>query len=86
MIFFHNYVCIFLDINAKFYYNSTCKISAPSQQPPPDYEAISPTSLLLTWSSPDYPNGVILRYTLYRDDVPLATKDPSGMCLLRCSW
>ncbi len=52
--------------------------SAPSQQPPPDYEVLGPTSLRIFWAAPDFPNGVITNYTLYRDGVPLRTLDPSS--------
>ncbi|CAD5123124.1 DgyrCDS11497 [Dimorphilus gyrociliatus] len=45
---------------------------APYQQPPPDAEALSPTSLKLTWTPPDEPNGVISRYVVYRNEKMIA--------------
>ncbi|XP_033110841.1 usherin-like [Anneissia japonica] len=40
---------------------------APSQQPSPTWQAISPYSLLLSWRPPDEPNGNILAYNLFRN-------------------
>ena len=40
---------------------------APSQQPPPMAEDITSTSIALHWAAPDYPNGVIIGYFLFRD-------------------
>ncbi|XP_052767673.1 usherin-like isoform X2 [Mya arenaria] len=42
--------------------------TAPDQQPRPTHEALSSTSLRLTWKGPDYPNGVIESYKVYRND------------------
>ncbi|XP_076463865.1 usherin-like [Babylonia areolata] len=41
----------------------------PSQQPPPVHDPLTPTSMNISWLPPDFPNGVILRYRLFRDDV-----------------
>ncbi|XP_071962430.1 usherin-like isoform X2 [Antedon mediterranea] len=40
---------------------------APSQQPSPSWQALSPYSLILSWLPPDEPNGNILAYNLYRN-------------------
>ena len=66
----------------KWEYNANYLLfSAPSQQPPPNYEPLSPTSLRLYWDGPDYPNGVILRYYVYRDEERVGEVDPSdGRC------
>lgn len=52
--------------------------TAPSQQPPPEYTPISATAIRLTWGTPDYPNGVILAYNLYRDGSLLAALNSTG--------
>ncbi|XP_064622303.1 usherin-like [Lineus longissimus] len=39
----------------------------PAQQPAPQYTVVNATALRLTWSPPDYPNGIILQYFLFRD-------------------
>ena len=44
-----------------------CFISAPSEQPAPFVTVLSSRSMMLTWSPPDRPNGIILRYELYRN-------------------
>ena len=41
--------------------------SAPTQQPPPTHEPVNATALKLMWNAPDYPNGVISHYKLYRN-------------------
>jgi hypothetical protein len=41
--------------------------SEPAQQPAPQYKILNSSTLLLTWSPPDYPNGIILSYLLFRD-------------------
>ena len=51
---------------------------APSQQPPPEHEPINSTTLHLYWGRPDYPNGVIIRYHLYRDGGKIATVAVDG--------
>ena len=59
------------------------RLKAPSQQPPPNYDPLSPTSLRLYWDAPDYPNGIILRYFVYRDGEKVGEVDPSdgkGLC------
>ena len=53
-------------------------LTAPSQQPPPEYELIGATTLRIYWGVPDYPNGIIEAYYLYRDDVKIATVDVNG--------
>ena len=45
-----------------------CFVAAPSQQPAPVYKPLSPTSMNISWSPPDYPNGVIVLYRLFRND------------------
>lgn len=52
--------------------------AAPSQQPPPQAQAISPTALRLYWGPPDNPNGVITKYTLFRNGAAIATVLPTG--------
>ena len=42
-------------------------VSAPSEQPAPFATVLSPRAIRLTWSPPDNPNGIILRYELYRN-------------------
>jgi len=39
----------------------------PSNQPAPFAEVLSQRVILLTWSPPDSPNGLISRYDLYRN-------------------
>lgn len=39
----------------------------PSEQPAPFAEVLSPRMIMLTWSPPDSPNGLISRYELYRN-------------------
>ena len=51
----------------------------PDQQPPPEHEVLSTTALRLYWGPPDYPNGVIKRYVVYRDNVLLVTLDANSM-------
>ena len=50
-----------------------CVVAAPEGLDPPELEALSATSILITWNEPQFPNGVILRYLLERrrhgDDV-----------------
>ena len=43
-------------------------LQAPSEQPPPVATAISSRAIQLAWSPPDNPNGIILRYELYRNN------------------
>ena len=43
-------------------------VPEPSQQPAPVYRPLSPTSMDISWSPPDYPNGVIVQYRLFRND------------------
>ena len=43
-------------------------VPEPSQQPAPVYKPLSPTSMDISWSPPDYPNGVIMLYRLFRND------------------
>ena len=43
-------------------------LSAPSEQGPPAISNITSRSLLATWFPPDTPNGLILRYELYRNN------------------
>ena len=43
-------------------------ISAPSEQPAPFVTVLSSRAIMLTWSPPDNPNGIILRYEMYRND------------------
>lgn len=42
-------------------------ISAPSEQPAPFVTVLSSRAMMLSWSPPDNPNGIILRYELYRN-------------------
>uniref|UniRef100_A0A2C9JJ39 Usherin n=1 Tax=Biomphalaria glabrata TaxID=6526 RepID=A0A2C9JJ39_BIOGL len=42
--------------------------TTPSQLPQPDLINRTSTSFLLSWKRPDYPNGVILRYSIYRNN------------------
>ncbi|KAK3093068.1 hypothetical protein FSP39_010666 [Pinctada imbricata] len=39
----------------------------PAQQPPPEFFARSPTAISLKWRLPDYPNGIIVKYRLFRN-------------------
>ncbi|XP_021347323.1 usherin-like [Mizuhopecten yessoensis] len=39
----------------------------PTQQPPPSHDQINSTTLKLMWQQPDYPNGIIIQYKLYRN-------------------
>jgi len=48
-------------------------LTAPAQQPPPYYEAINSTALKVIWKSPDYPNGVIEFYKLFRNGTLIFT-------------
>ncbi|XP_013386515.1 usherin-like [Lingula anatina] len=49
----------------------------PQQQPPPTYMVLNATSLRIMWGPPDYPNGVILTYFLFRDGQQAAALDPN---------
>ena len=51
---------------------------APSQQPPPSYEILNSTAFMLFWNPPDYPNGVIQVYHLYRDGLKIADVNATG--------
>ena len=53
-------------------------LSVPTQQPPPMYWPLSSTALHIYWDPPDYPNGVILIYFLYRDGQQIAALEPNG--------
>ena len=52
--------------------------SDPTQQPMPDYESLSSTSIRLYWEKPDNPNGIIVKYELYRDGSLIATRNGTG--------
>ncbi|CAH1791583.1 unnamed protein product, partial [Owenia fusiformis] len=49
----------------------------PSQQPPPTSVAKGPRHLSLKWMPPDYPNGPILMYKLYRNGRMIVSQDPN---------
>ena len=53
-------------------------MSAPSQQPAPTWEALSSSSIKLTWEAPDEPNGAIIWYGVYRDNLLIYQGIPSG--------
>ncbi len=44
------------------------KIKEPSKQSPPSVSVLTARSVQVTWLQPDYPNGVIAYYALYRND------------------
>ena len=48
-------------------------VTEPSQQPPPTSVPESDTSLRLEWVGPDYPNGLVHTYDLYRDGQLIAS-------------
>ena len=54
----------------------------PDQQPPPQYRVLNTTALRLFWNPPDYPNGIIQKYVLYRDNTVIATLDSDSMCII----
>jgi len=53
----------------------------PGKQAPPDYVAMGPNFILLKWNPPDFPNGILEMYRLYRDDVLLISLPPNGISL-----
>jgi hypothetical protein len=53
-------------------------ITAPDQQPPPSYEAINSTAVRLNWKGPDYPNGLITQYMLFRNGTLVYTLKGDG--------
>ena len=40
---------------------------------PPNFDVLGPTSIRITWSPPGTPNGEIIQYILFMDDVPVFT-------------
>ena len=55
---------------------------APSQQPPPYHEPLSPSALRIYWNNPDYPNGVIEQYRVFRNGTLIFVLGGTGMYLL----
>ena len=53
-------------------------LTAPDQQPPPSYEAINSTAVKLIWKGPDYPNGLITQYMLFRNGTLVYTLKGNG--------
>lgn len=53
----------------------------PAQQPPPLHNQLSNTALHLYWTEPDYPNGVIGRYRVYRNGTLVFTGNETGKIL-----
>lgn len=45
-----------------------CSVLAPSEQGPPVISNVTSRSLVASWFPPDTPNGLILRYELYRNN------------------
>ena len=41
---------------------------APSKQAPPYFSQLNASSLIVNWDPPDYPNGVIIYYLVFRND------------------
>ena len=60
----------------------TCCFLGPSQQPPPYFDEHSKDAVTLKWNPPDYPNGEILNYTVYRDGEMLGWTGPDSMYTL----
>ena len=52
-------------------------MTEPDQQPPPDHHQNSSTQLWLKWKEPDYPNGVIKEYRLFRNGTLIFTGNSS---------
>lgn len=50
----------------------------PDQQPPPEHRQNSSTELWLKWKEPDYPNGVIKEYRLFRNGTLIFTGNSSS--------
>ncbi|XP_077990481.1 usherin-like [Glandiceps talaboti] len=42
---------------------------SPSQQPPPTVEALDSNTVRISWQPPDEPNGAIIYYRVYRDNL-----------------
>ena len=40
----------------------------------PDIQVLSPTEVQIGWTEPEYPNGILLRYNLYRRNISECTK------------
>jgi hypothetical protein len=57
---------------------SHLSITAPDQQPPPSYEGINSTAVRLNWKGPDYPNGLITQYMLFRNGTLVYTLKGDG--------
>ncbi|XP_075060358.1 usherin [Mixophyes fleayi] len=55
-----------LDVNNPYGCSST-----PSQQPPPRGHVLNSTTIVITWSPPDYPNTNLINYVLYRDGLEI---------------
>jgi len=47
-------------------------ILVPEEQAPPSPEPLNFSAILLTWRPPESPNGAIISYVLYRDNVIIA--------------
>jgi len=45
---------------------------APEEQGPPVLQAVNFSTVLLTWRSPESPNGAIISYVVHRDNVVIA--------------
>ena len=55
--------------------DAATKQAPPEQVLPPTAAYINSTSVLLTWSVPITPNGIITEYNIYND---IAREDPQG--------
>ena len=51
----------------------------PSEQPPPSCQPVSKGVMAVSWLPPDYPNGVIIRYAIYRNGTLLTNLTANGM-------
>lgn len=47
-------------------------VLAPEEQAPPSPQPLNFSAILLTWRPPESPNGVIISYILYRDNVAIS--------------
>jgi hypothetical protein len=59
------------------------EILEPAQQPPPEHRQNSSTELWLKWKEPDYPNGVIKAYRLFRNGTLIFTGNSTSDYTIR---
>lgn len=54
-------------------------VPVPSQQPPPQSPNRTSNSITLSWGPPDYPNGPLVGYNIYRNGTLIANTSATGI-------